>query len=86
MMVHPITRAIIDSLNQKSKEFYGEEVVPTLLCPYVSTAAVRYTGNSLLVAIVSLINEMANICEKLSNVNVTKVAMSAGVDKRADSN
>jgi UDPglucose 6-dehydrogenase len=48
----------------------------------VSAEMVKYVSNSILATKVSFINEIANICERVPNVDVYEVAEGVGLDRR----
>jgi UDPglucose 6-dehydrogenase len=43
---------------------------------------IKYAANSFLAVKISFINEIANVCEKLKDCDVTVVAKTIGMDKR----
>ncbi|MCX6776221.1 MAG: UDP-glucose/GDP-mannose dehydrogenase family protein [Candidatus Micrarchaeota archaeon] len=64
------------------KKFYKGKKVPMLRMNTVSAEMVKYVSNSILATKVSFINEIANMCEKLKNVDVYEVAKGVGLDRR----
>jgi nucleotide sugar dehydrogenase len=80
----------IGGYNQKSsealenlyKEFHKENP-PSIIKTNIPTAElIKYTNNAFLATKVSLINTIANICEKTRGADVTKVAEAVGRDHR----
>jgi len=64
------------------KKFYKGKKVPILRMNTVSAEMVKYVSNSILATKVSFINEIANICERVPNVDVYEVAKGVGLDRR----
>ena len=64
------------------KKFYKGKKVPILRMNTVSAEMVKYVSNSILATKVSFINEIANICERVPNVDVYEVAEGVGLDRR----
>jgi len=81
---------VIGGYNQKSagmlKELYNEfhkEHLPSIIQTNIPTAELmKYANNTFLATKISLINTMANICEKIPGADVTKVAEAIGKDHR----
>jgi UDPglucose 6-dehydrogenase len=71
-----------DVLERLFKNFYGKRKVPILRMSTVSAEMVKYVSNSILATKVSFINEIANICERLKDVDVYEVARGVGLDRR----
>ncbi len=69
-------------LEKLFKNFYGGKKVPIVRMNMVSAEMVKYVSNSILATKVSFINEIANICEKLNDIDVYKVAKGVGLDRR----
>jgi UDPglucose 6-dehydrogenase len=69
-------------LEKLFRKFYGRKKVPILRMNTVSAEMVKYVSNSILATKVSFINEIANICEKLKDVDVYEVAKGVGLDRR----
>lgn len=83
-------RVIIGGFDERStnvlediiKRFY-ETLCPPLVKTTPSTAEmIKYASNAFLATKISLINEIANICESTPNVDVVTVAKGIGLDKR----
>jgi len=64
------------------RRFYGEKPPPILRMGLESAEMVKYASNSFLATKISFINEMANICERIPNVDVAEVAKGIGLDQR----
>jgi UDPglucose 6-dehydrogenase len=71
-----------NTLEKLYKKFYGNKKIPILRMNMASAEMVKYVSNSLLATKISFINEIANICEKLNNVDVYEVAKGVGLDRR----
>ena len=71
-----------DVMEKLFSEFYKGKNVPILRMNTVSAEMVKYVSNSILATKVSFINEIANICEKLKDVDVYEVAKGVGLDRR----
>jgi UDPglucose 6-dehydrogenase len=71
-----------DVLEKLFRKFYMGKKVPILRMNTVSAEMVKYVSNSILATKVSFINEIANICEKLKDVDVYEVARGVGLDRR----
>ena len=74
-----------DMLENFYRSFYGEECPPILRVNIPTAEMIKYASNIFLAARVSLINEIANICEKVKGVDVVKVAEGVGLDPRIGS-
>jgi len=83
-------RIIIGSCDTRSRivleklyrEFYGRRL-PTLIRTNLPTAELmKYANNVFLATRISLINTIANICERVPGTDVTQVAKAIGVDER----
>jgi UDPglucose 6-dehydrogenase len=83
-------RIVIGEYDQESgeileslyKEFYKEKLPPTLHMNLASAEMIKYASNAFLATKISFINEIANICEKVPDTDVVKVAQGMGLDKR----
>lgn len=71
-----------DTLENLYKEFYKENLPPTLRMNLASAEMIKYASNAFLATKISFINEIANICEKVPGVDVAKVAEGMGLDQR----
>jgi UDPglucose 6-dehydrogenase len=80
----------IGGYNQKStetlenlyKEFHKENLPPIIKTNSPTAELIKYANNAFLATKISLINTMANICEKTPGADVTKVAEAIGNDHR----
>ncbi len=88
-ILHP-SRIIIGEYDEHSGEtletFYEEfhrERIQVLRTNLATAEMIKYASNALLATKISFINEMANICERLSErVDVVEVAQAIGMDPR----
>ena len=71
-----------DCLEGLYKEFYKGQVIPIIRMNSVMAELVKYASNSFLAMKVSFINELANLCERLENADVVKIAEAIGLDSR----
>lgn len=69
-------------LNQLYKDFYQEKASPILRMSLTSAEMIKYVNNAFLATKISFINEIANICERLANINVDLIAKGIGLDDR----
>jgi UDPglucose 6-dehydrogenase len=75
-------RESMETLENLYKEFYDENL-PSIIKTNIPTAElIKYANNAFLATKISLINTMANICEKTPGTDVTKVAQAIGKDHR----
>ena len=80
----------IGGYNQKStetlenlyKEFHKENLPPIIKTNIPTAELIKYANNAFLATKISLINTIANICEKTPGADVTKVAEAIGNDHR----
>jgi len=87
--LHP-DRIIIGEYDKKSGEalenfyrnLYGEEMPPLIRTNIPTAELIKYANNAFLAMKISFINEIANICEKIPNADVTCIAKGIGLDKR----
>jgi nucleotide sugar dehydrogenase len=83
-------RIVIGEYDKKSgnlleklyREFYRDQEVPILRMNLVTAELVKYASNAFLATRLSFINQIANICERISGADVKKVALGMGFDKR----
>ncbi|NWG11550.1 UDP-glucose/GDP-mannose dehydrogenase family protein [Candidatus Bathyarchaeota archaeon] len=81
---------VIGGYNEKSakpletlyKDFHGENLPPIVKTNIPTAELIKYVNNTFLATKVSLINTIANICEKTPGADVTKVAEAIGKDHR----
>jgi len=92
-ILHP-NRILIGEFDEHSgktlevfyKEFYGEKI-PILRTNLATAEMIKYASNAFLATKVSFINEMANICERVSDreralIDIVEVARAVGMDPR----
>jgi UDPglucose 6-dehydrogenase len=80
----------IGGYNQKStetlenlyKELHKENLPPIIKTNIPTAELIKYTNNAFLATKISLINTIANICEKTPGADVTKIAKAIGNDHR----
>ncbi|NWF87077.1 UDP-glucose/GDP-mannose dehydrogenase family protein [Candidatus Bathyarchaeota archaeon] len=81
---------VIGGYNEKSaetlenlyKDFHKENLPPILKTNIPTAELIKYANNTFLATKISLINTIANICEKTPGADVTKVAEAIGKDHR----
>lgn len=81
---------VIGGYNEKSakmleglyRDFHKEDMPPIFKTNIPTAELIKYANNTFLAAKVSLINTIANICEKTPGADVTKVAEAIGNDHR----
>lgn len=71
-----------DVLESIYKDFYPENMPPTIRTSLSTAELIKYASNSMLATKISFINTMANICEKIPGADVKVVATAMGLDKR----
>ncbi|MGD0804230.1 MAG: UDP-glucose/GDP-mannose dehydrogenase family protein [Candidatus Bathyarchaeia archaeon] len=74
-----------DYLEALYQEFYMDNIPPILRTNIPTAELIKYASNAFLATKISYINTIANICEKIPNVDVTLVAKGMGLDKRIGS-
>jgi len=87
--IHP-SRIVIGELDRRSgnalerflKEFYGRDLPPLIRVNMATAEMIKCVSNAFLATKVSFINETANLCERLDNVDVDCVADGMGYDHR----
>lgn len=70
-----------ETLEVLYRDFYNGRV-PILRMNLASAEMAKYASNAFLATKISFINSIANICERVSNLNVTQVARAVGMDHR----
>jgi UDPglucose 6-dehydrogenase len=70
-----------DILEDLLRGFHGPEV-PILRMNLASAEMVKYANNCMLATKISFINEIANICENIEEVDVVNIARGIGLDHR----
>jgi UDPglucose 6-dehydrogenase len=73
-----------DALEELTVEAYHNKV-PVLRMSLASAELAKYASNAFLAARISFMNEMANICERIPEVDVTEIAHAMGLDPRIGS-
>lgn len=71
-----------DILEDLYLEFYGDKMPPIIRTNIPTAELVKYANNAFLATKISFINQIANICEKIPEVDVKTVAKGIGLDKR----
>ncbi|MDW8063402.1 MAG: UDP-glucose/GDP-mannose dehydrogenase family protein, partial [Candidatus Caldarchaeum sp.] len=69
-------------LTRLYKKFYGRKTPPTMITNTVNAEMIKYASNVFLAARISLINEVANICQRTPGADVEEVAKGIGMDRR----
>ncbi len=64
------------------REFYGRRMPPVVKTSAVNAEMIKYASNAFLAAKISLINEIANVCERIPGADVRIVAQGIGLDPR----
>lgn len=83
-------KIVIGAVDDRTRDFLArfyehlhQGPVPPILAMNASTAEmVKYANNGFLACKISFINEMANICQRISGVDIVQVADAIGLDKR----
>jgi len=70
-----------ETLEAFYKDFYNGRV-PILRMNPASAEMVKYASNTFLATKISFINSIANVCERVPNIDVTQVAKAVGMDHR----
>jgi len=71
-----------DILEDLYHQFYGNELSPIIRTNLPTAELIKYANNACLANRISFINQIANICQRISGTDVTKVAEAIGLDKR----
>jgi UDPglucose 6-dehydrogenase len=83
-------RIVIGEIDEKSGSlledlfysFHKGKLPPIIRTNIVNAELIKYASNTFLAMKISFINEIANICEKISGADVKVVAEAIGLDKR----
>jgi len=79
-------RIVIGSENKESgdlvENLWKFTNAPVIRTTWEEAEMIKYAANSFLAVKISFINEIANLCEKLKDCDVTVVAKAIGMDKR----
>lgn len=70
------------TLENLYKDFHKESLPPIVKTNIPTAELIKYANNTFLATKISLINTIANICEKVPGADVTKVAEAIGKDHR----
>lgn len=70
-----------DILKELNRELYTDKI-PILRMSLASAELAKYASNAFLATKISFVNEMANICERISGVDVAEIARVMGLDPR----
>jgi len=70
------------ALENLYKEFHKEDLPPIVKTNIQTAELIKYANNAFLATRVSLINTIANICEKTPGIDVNKIAEAIGKDHR----
>jgi UDPglucose 6-dehydrogenase len=73
-----------NSFMKKVRKFYYNlhHNVPIVLTNYGTAEIIKYANNSFLATKISFINQIANICEEIPDVNIDDVSRTIGLDPR----
>jgi UDPglucose 6-dehydrogenase len=71
-----------DTLEDLYKDFYGQNMPPTIRTTPSTAELIKYANNAMLATKISFINTIANVCEKIPGADVKTVATAMGLDKR----
>ena len=71
-----------ETLENLYKEFHQEKLPPMIKTNIPTAELIKYANNAFLATKVSLINTIANVCEKTPGADVTKIAEAIGKDHR----
>jgi len=78
-------RVVIGSTDSKSREIvadlYKDLTCPIIETPFKEAEMIKYASNAMLATRISFINEVGNVCKKLS-IDTNIVAKGMGLDKR----
>ncbi|MCS6769701.1 MAG: UDP-glucose/GDP-mannose dehydrogenase family protein, partial [Candidatus Caldarchaeum sp.] len=64
------------------RRFYGVRMPPVIKTNTVNAEMIKYASNTFLAARISLINDIANICQRVPGADVVVVARGIGLDRR----
>jgi len=71
-----------ETLQTLFESFYKDEISPLVRTNLFTAELIKYANNSFLATKISFINQVANICQKTPNTDVTAVAKAIGLDDR----
>jgi UDPglucose 6-dehydrogenase len=75
-------RKSTETLESLYREFHKEKLPPIIKTNIPTAELIKYANNAFLATKISLINTIANICEKTPGTDVTKIAEAIGKDHR----
>jgi UDPglucose 6-dehydrogenase len=75
-------RESTETLKNLYKEFYKENLPPIIKTNIPTAELIKYANNAFLATKISLINTIANVCEKTTGADITKIAEAIGKDHR----
>ena len=69
---------------KKAKNFFSElhPKVPIIITNHQTAEMIKYANNSFLATKISFINQLSNICQKVSGANIDDIAKTIGLDPR----
>jgi UDPglucose 6-dehydrogenase len=76
------SRKSTETLENLYREFHKEKLPPIIKTNIPTAELIKYANNAFLATKISLINTIANICEKTPGTDVTKIAEAVGKDRR----
>lgn len=71
-----------DVLEKFYRDFYKDTLPPMIRTNPATAELIKYANNAFLATKISFINSIANICERIPEVDVTVVAKTIGLDER----
>jgi len=71
-----------DTLINLYREFYADSEVPIVRTNLATAELIKYASNAFLATKLSFVNQLANICERISGADVKKVSEAIGLDRR----
>ena len=71
-----------DALESLYRDFFGEEMPPTIRTNLPTAELIKYANNAFLATKISFINTVANICQEIPRADVAAVAEGIGLDER----
>jgi len=71
-----------DTLQSLYQQFYSSKLPPIIRTNLPTAELIKYANNAFLATRISFINQIANICEKISDIDVNIVANAIGLDPR----
>jgi nucleotide sugar dehydrogenase len=71
-----------DTLESLYKDFYDENVPPIIRTNLQNAELIKYASNAFLGMKISYINQIANLCQRIPDADVSVIAKCIGLDKR----